>query len=214
MKKLAVFMAAGLLMLTACTAKPQNEGQSESKPTMTITTLNGNQERVSLEVPADPQRIAVLDMAVLDMLDSWGLGGRVGGMPKSSTVDYLKTYNENEAIVNLGTLKEVDKEALMASEPDLIFIGGRLSAQYDALSEIAPVVYLSTDAELGVVESVKQNAMTVASLFNMEDKVKEQLAGFDSRIETLRQAAEGKTAVIGMVTSSNFNRLYQSGERH
>lgn len=57
MKKLAVFMAAGLLMLTACTAKPQNEGQSESKPTMTITTLNGNQERISLEVPADPQRI-------------------------------------------------------------------------------------------------------------------------------------------------------------
>ena len=207
MKKLAVFMAAGLLMLTACTAKPQNEGQSESKPTMTITTLNGNQERVSLEVPADPQRIAVLDMAVLDMLDSWGLGGRVVGMPKSSTVDYLKTYNENEAIVNLGTLKEVDKEALMASEPDLIFIGGRLSAQYDALSEIAPVVYLSTDAELGVVESVKQNAMTVASLFNMEDKVKEQLAGFDSLIETLRQVAEGKTAVIGMVTSSNFNTL-------
>ena len=141
--------------------------------------------KVSLEVPADPQRIAVLDMAVLDMLDSWGLGGRVVGMPKSSTVDYLKTYNENEAIVNLGTLKEVDMEALMASEPDLIFIGGRLSAQYDALSEIAPVVYLSTDAELGVVESVKQNAMTVASLFNMEDKAKEQLAGFDSRIETL-----------------------------
>ena len=35
----------------------------------------------------------------------------------------------------------------------------------------------------------------------------EQLAGFDSRIETLRQAAEGKTAVIGMVTSSNFNTL-------
>lgn len=50
-------------------------------------------------------------MAVLDMLDSWGLGGRVVGMPKSSTVDYLKTYNENEAIVNLGTLKEVDMES-------------------------------------------------------------------------------------------------------
>lgn len=129
------------------------------------------------------------------MLDSWGLGNRVVGMPKSSTVDYLKAYNENKAIVNLGTLKEVDMEALMASEPDVIFIGGRLSAQYDALSEIAPVVYLSTDAELGIVESVKQNAMTIASLFNMEDKAKEQLAGFDSRIETLRQAAKGKTAV-------------------
>lgn len=209
MKKLMGFMAAGLLMLSACTAKPQKEEQPNQQPaaTMTITTLNGNQEKGPLEVPVDPQRIAILDMAALDMLDSWGLGNRVVGMPKSSTVDYLKAYNENKAIVNLGTLKEVDMEALMASEPDVIFIGGRLSAQYDALSEIAPVVYLSTDAELGILESVKQNAMTIASLFNMEDKAKEQLAGFDSRIETLRQAAKGKTAVIGMVTSSNFNTL-------
>lgn len=194
MKKLTGFMVVGLLMLSACTAKPQKEEQPNQQPvaTMTITTLNGNQEKGPLEVPVDPQRIAILDMAALDMLDSWGLGNRVVGMPKSSTVDYLKAYNENKAIVNLGTLKEVDMEALMASEPDVIFIGGRLSAQYDALSEIAPVVYLSTDAELGIVESVKQNAMTIASLFNMEDKAKEQLAGFDSRIETLRQAAKGK----------------------
>lgn len=98
-------------------------------------------------------------------------------------------------------------EALMASEPDVIFISGRLSAQYEALSKIAPVVYLSTDAQLGVVESVKQNAMKVASLFDMEEKAAEQLQHFDSRVEALRQAAQGKTAVIGMVTSSNFNTL-------
>ena len=59
-------------------------------------------------------------MAVLDMLDNWGLGDRVVGMPKASVVDYLKAYNEKESIANLGTLKEVDLEALMASEPDLI----------------------------------------------------------------------------------------------
>ena len=43
----------------------------------------------------------------------------------------------------------------MACEPDVIFIGGRLSASYDALSEIAPVVFLSTDTGIGVVESVR-----------------------------------------------------------
>ena len=44
----------------------------------------------------------------------------------------------------------------MACEPDVIFIGGRLSKSYDALSEIAPVVYLATDSKAGVVESVKK----------------------------------------------------------
>ena len=41
----------------------------------------------------------------------------------------------------------------MECEPDIIFIGGRLSASYDKLSEIAPVVYLATDSSIGLVES-------------------------------------------------------------
>lgn len=175
--------------------------------TVTVTTLNGDGESVELEVPYNPQRIAILDMAVLDMLDNWDLGSRVVGMPKSSKIDYLMDYNNNDDIVNLGTLKEVDMEALMASEPDLIFIGGRLSSQYDELSKIAPVVYTSTDYEAGMLQSVKNNASMIATIFGAEEKAAEQLAGFDSRVETLKQAAEGRTAVIGMVTSSNFNTL-------
>lgn len=80
----------------------------------------------------------------------------------------------------------------MESEPDVIFIGGRLSASYDALSEIAPVVYLSTDSEKGVVESVRSNAETIAAIFGKEDKVEELMAGFDKRIQTLAEFAETK----------------------
>ena len=175
---------------------------SETPESVTVTTLNGNGEKVELEVPYNPERVAILDMAVLDMMDNWDLGGQIVGMPKSSKIDYLMEYNNNEDIVNLGTLKEVDMEALMAS-----FIGGRLSAQYDELSKIAPVVYTAVDYEEGVIQSVKNNAAMIASIFGEEERAAEELAGFDARVETLRQAAEGKTAVIGMVTSSNFNTL-------
>ena len=41
--------------------------------TITIESLNGNGEKTELEVPYDPQRIAILDMASLDILDSLGL---------------------------------------------------------------------------------------------------------------------------------------------
>lgn len=181
--------------------------QTERPESVTITAYNGDKELTELTVPYDPQRIAILDMAVLDMLDNWGLGDRVVGMPKSSQIDYLMDYNRSEDIVNLGTLKEVDMEKLMSSEPDLIFIGGRLASQYDALSEIAPVVYTAVDYEIGLMESVKRNASMIASIFGKEQEAQEALAGFDARLEALAQAAEGKTAVIGMVTSSNFNTL-------
>lgn len=189
----------------------ENAGSIDETPeTVTIQSLNAEGAEVDLEVPYDPQRIAILDMASLDILDSLGVGDRVVGSAQTS-LDYLQDYVTNENVSNLGTIKEADMEAVMACEPDIIFIGGRLSASYDALSEIAPVVYLATDTDLGVVESVRKNASTIASIFGLEDQVDTLMADFDSRIEALAAFAEGKTAIIGMCTSGSFNVLGNDG---
>lgn len=209
MKKIVslALAAAAALSLTACGAAQTTSttDAAASGETMTITSLNGSKEQIQLEVPVDPQRIAILDMASLDILDALGVGDRVVGTADTN-LDYLQGYIGGE-IANLGTIKEADLEAVMASEPDVIFIGGRLATSYDALSEIAPVVYLSTDTELGVVESVRKNATTVASLFGLEDKVSELMADFDSRIAALADFAKGKTAIVGMTTSGSYNVL-------
>lgn len=183
---------------------------TETAPqTVTVKSLNASQETVDLEVPYDPQRIAILDMACLDILDALGVGDRVVGTA-STSLDYLQGYI-NEDIANLGTIKEADLEAVMACEPDVIFIGGRLSSSYDALSEIAPVVYLSTDTELGLVESVRKNASTIASMFGLESEVDGLMADFDARIAALTEAAQDHTAIIGLVTSGGFNVLGNDG---
>ena len=176
---------------------------------VTITSLNGAKESVELEVPYDPQSIAILDMASLDILDALGVGNRVVGTADTS-LEYLQGYISDD-IANLGTIKEADLEAVMACEPDVIFIGGRLASSYDALSEIAPVVYLSTDTEIGVVESVRQNAVTIASMFGLEEEVDALMADFDSRIAALSEFADGKTAIVGMCTSGSFNVLGNDG---
>ena len=186
------------------------ESSSEAPESITIRALNANQEETDIEVPYDPDRIAILDMACLDILDNLGMGDRIVGSA-STSLDYLQSYVTNEEIANLGTITEADLEAVMACEPDVIFIGGRLASSYDALSEIAPVVYLATDTELGVVESVRRNAMTIASMFGLEDKVDELMAGFNSRIAALAEFSAGKTAIIGLVTSGSFNVLGNDG---
>ena len=176
---------------------------------VTISSFNGSKEAVELEVPYDPQRIAILDMASLDILDALGVGDRVVGTADTS-LEYLQAYI-NDDIANIGTIKEADLEAVMACEPDVIFIGGRLASSYDALSEIAPVVYLATDSELGVVESVRQNAAIIASMFGLEDKVAGLMADFDARITALQAVSQGKTAIVGLVTSGSYNVLGNDG---
>ena len=192
----------------------QNTACAEEAPkTIPITCLNGAKETIELEVPFGPQRIAILDLASLDILDSLSVGDRVVGMA-STSIDYLSAYSENTDLVPLGTIKEADLEAVMECEPDVIFIGGRLSSMYDDLSQIAPVVFLQTDTAAdgkGVIESVRDNATTIASMFGLEDEIASKMEAFDQRIAALQEFAAGKTAVVGMCTSGSFNVLGNDG---
>lgn len=210
MKKLLTFMLSMLLTLTITGCSTTSQEDKSDNETVTITSLNADGEEIQLEVPYDPERVAILDMAALDIIDNLGRGDRVVGSA-STSLDYLQDYVDNDAIANLGTIKEADLEAVMACEPDIIFIGGRLSASYDALSEIAPVVYLSTDTELGVVESTRKNATTIATIFGLENEITEKMSGFDTRIKTLKATANGQNAIIGMATSGSFNVLGNDG---
>ena len=215
MKKITTLAMA--LGLTACLAACSTSGattlsssaQEDTPTTISIPTLNANKTETTVDVVYDPQRIAVLDMASLDILDALGVGDRVVGSA-STSMDYLQSYM-TDSVANLGTIKEADLEAIMACDPDVIFIGGRLAESYDALSEIAPVIYLSVDTEVGVIESVSNNARTVASLFGLESQVDTLVSGFEARIDALSQAAQGQTAIVGMVTSGSFNILGNDG---
>ena len=222
MRKLTGVLLAGAMAvsLAACgqaeeksntSKKAETEQTKEQTPeNVMIKSFNGNKEEVNLEVPYDPERIAVLDMASLDILDNLGMGDRVVGSA-STSLEYLTDYVDNEEVANLGTIKEADLEAVMECDPDVIFIGGRLASSYDALSEIAPVVFLSTDSELGIVKSVTKNAETIASMFGLEDEVSKKTEGFDERIKALKKTAEGKTALVGMTTSGSFNLMGNDG---
>lgn len=177
----------------------------ESKPeTITIQALNANKEMADIEVPYDPQRIAILDMPALDIVDILGVGDRVVGSAKV-TIEYLTDYNPDDSdgtIMNLGTVKTADLEKVAACEPDIIFIGGRLSSVYADLEAIAPVVYLAVDYEKGVVESTKYNAQTIASVFGKEAEVDAMFTDFQPRIDALNSVLNGKNVLLGMYNSN------------
>lgn len=185
--------------------------ESEEPTEVTVTGLDGNSEEVQVTVPYDPQRVVVLDFATLDILDNLGLGDHVVGVPTIS-LDYLKSYEEDGNTTNVGTVKTPDLEAIMACEPDIIFMGGRMAEYYDDLCEIATVVRLVSDnVNLGLVESVRKNAIAIGSIFGESEQVDALLAQYDARIAALAEFAEGKTALLGMCTSGSFNLLGNDG---
>ena len=186
---------------TATTSSPVTEAKPE---TVTVQSLNANKETVDIEVPFDPQRIAILDMPALDIIDVLGVGDRIVGSAKV-TIEYLTDYNPDDSngeIINLGTVKTADLEKVAACEPDIIFIGGRLASVYNDLEAIAPVVYLAVDYEKGVIESTKSNAQTIAKIFGKEKEVDALFADFQPRIDALNEVLNGKDTVLGMYNSN------------
>lgn len=211
-KKIGMMILAGTMMLAAAgcakngdtvtTAAESQNADSTNAETMTVTHSMG-----TTEVPYEPQRIAALDLAALDILDRLGLGDKVVGIPKKSSVSYLTAYIDNADITNLGSVKEVDMEALNSLEPDLIIIGGRLSSEYENLAKIAPTVGVQVDHEEGYLASARSNVEMIASLYGKEEEAQEIFAGFEERVQALRAAAEGKTSITGLVTSGSMSTL-------
>ena len=205
MKKLTAIIL-GLTMalsLAACGGETIESAVNKTE-TVTIQALNANKELTDIEVPYDPQRIAVLDMPALDIVDALGLGDRIVGSAQV-TIEYLTDYNPDDsagAIMNLGTVKTADMEKVAACEPDIIFIGGRLSSIYAELEAIAPVVYLAVDYEKGIVESTRQNAKTIASIFGLEARVDAMFDGFQPRIDALNAVLNGHDILLAMYNNN------------
>lgn len=222
MKKLLVFTLSCMMSfaLAACSASETTESagtqavnsEEETAEFVTIQSYNGSKELVDLEVSFDPQRIAILDMASLDIIDALGLGERVVGSA-STSIEYLLDYvpSDSNGIANLGTIKNADLVEVAACEPDVIFIGGRLSSIYDDLSAIAPVIYLSVDSESGVAAGTAENARTIASIFGKEAEIDAMFTDFDSRIAAIRERFQGKNAIVGMYSGSNYNVVGNDG---
>lgn len=175
---------------------------------ITAAGVDSAGEAVEVTVPYNPERVVVLDLANLDILDNLGLGGRIVGVP-TVTLPYLESYNDSADIV--GSVKTPDLEAVMACEPDLILLGGRMAEYYDQLCEIAPTLRLTTVSGGGLVEAIRANAKTIGAIFGETEQVDELLAQYDARIAALAEFAGGKTCVLGMSTSGSFNLLGNDG---
>ncbi len=200
MKKLIATLITATVALGACSAFAACSAEDDGwdGELIEITCLNENAQKETKKVPLNPNRVAILDYAVLDMMDLYGVGDKVVSSC-SGTLDYLQDYWDKMSsgeIVDLGNLKQYSMEKLQQSEPDIIFIGGRQSANYAAMEEIAPVVYLAA-TEGNLVETTLENAETVRKIFGKTDAEVQAIFGdydFDGRIAALKEVSGANTA--------------------
>lgn len=161
-------------------------------------------------VKVNPENVVVFDFGVLDTLDK--LGVEVAGVAQSSVPDYLGKYKDSK-YVNIGSLKEPDLETIHGMKPGLIIISGRQQDYYGELSKIAPTIFMGVDNS-NYMESFTENMKLLGQIFDKEEQVETELAGFGDKIDALKTRAEasGKTGLIILANDGNIS-AYGPGSR-
>lgn len=205
MKKLLVItFIMFITALTACTSYKTNKEQ------VLVKSLNENKEEIEVSVNLNPERVVVLDMVSLDIIDYLEKGDTVKGLPKI-TVDYLKDY-ETKNLINTGTIKEPNIEKIIEADPEIIFIGGRMATFYKELSKIAPTVYLSIDENLGIFEGTRSLVKTISKIYGLENNVDDIFSNYKNEIDMINNQYNMKSALVTMVSGTSLSVLTNSGK--
>ena len=188
--------AATIIVLSSCsagagTASDDSTGASSAA----AETHQVEHARGETDVPADPQRIVVLEPVQLDTTVALG-AIPVGAAVLNETAGIPAYLGEDAAgIQTVGTVAEPSIEKIAALKPDLI-IGteSRHSALYDQLSSIAPTVFMASQADPWV-----DNVGLVARALGDEAGADELLAAYNDRCAEIAETYDVAGTTVNFV---------------
>lgn len=186
------------------------------KPQIELTDDNSvliKHQADEVRVPLSPEHVILFDYGALDSFEELGIATTVVGLPKHTMPKYLKKFQDDKSIENVGNLMEPNFQKINELEPDLIIIGMRQIADYKEFAAIAPTIIYELDYE-NYVGSVDKNIIQLGTIFQMEDKAKERLNKLHRTLEQEKDKLSGDTlrGLILMYNDGKFS-AYGKGSR-
>jgi iron complex transport system substrate-binding protein len=170
--RLSLAVAAMLPVLALAACGSGTTGSQEVGATRTVKHAMGE-----TKVPMTPKRVVVLDTDKLDTMVSLGLSpiGAAQAAQNQAWPKYLGSALSGTKAV--GTLQQLNIEAIMALKPDLILgTKFRQAAFYDKLSKIAPTVFTE---KVGV--TWKENFLLDAEALGKKDQAAQLMSAYETR---------------------------------
>ncbi|CAM3350783.1 ABC transporter substrate-binding protein [Tsukamurella hominis] len=200
------FLAATLAVATAVTLTACGSGGDDAAPAATRTVAHAMGET---QVPANPQRIVVIDSPHTDALVALGIKP-VGAAVAAANEGFPGYLREKlDGTENVGLIAGPDIEAIAKLRPDLI-IGSKVRHEklYQQLSAIAPTVY-SVDTGTNWKEQANITALAV----NRTEQMTTQLAALDARAADVgrKVGAPGTSVSIVRWRANGTFRIYGPG---
>lgn len=204
---LAAVLAGSAVALAGCSTSDAGEGAG---PARTVHTAQGE-----VSVPADPQRVVVLNYALAGYLYDLDVPVVATVSEDADKQGAFSEFWKDEAAEDGTELLPwstdgFDYEAILAADPDLIVAGGfglpyPLAAKgYDRLSEIAPTVVVSNS----MATWQEQFGFLAKDVFDKKDAYDGFVAEYDRRVGEVKQAITPPPGPVAYLTITADNSPY------
>lgn len=192
----AAAAALAALALTACSSTTSDEPAQGDTTTVTVEDNFGEQ---TVTVPA--RSVVATDNTTFQTLASWGVplkAGAVALMPDTVS------YKQDSSIVDLGTHREPNLEAVVAADPDLIVNGNRFAQFRDDFRKLAPnaaIVDVSPRTDQPLDTELKRGTTVLGEVFDKKSEAQRLNDEFDASIARVKAAYGTDTSVMGVIVS-------------
>ncbi|QNH96632.1 siderophore ABC transporter substrate-binding protein [Corynebacterium anserum] len=197
--KLLAFVAASGLILTGCSTS--DEGHS-TKDSASVQKISVEDNFGTQEVPQNPKAVASTDNRTFEVLDEWGVD--LVAAPKRLIPKTIPDYKNNDDIADMGSHREPNLEALVATQPDLIINGQRFDSQYDEIKKLNPntaIVDFEPRDDKPMDQELKRQVTELGKIFDKEKEAQKLIDDFDAALKRAKDAYDGKSTVMAVNVS-------------
>lgn len=182
------------LALSACGGA--SDAETAAGPTIEVEDNTG-----AVEVPQAPASVVATDNRTFETLSDWDVklsAAAVTLMP--DTIEYTK----DDSIVDLGSHREPNLEAIVAAKPDLVINGNRYADHEAKLKELAPkAAFLNLDPREGepLDDELKRATNVLGEVFDKGDEAAQLGNDLDAQVARVKEAYQPGDTVMAINTS-------------
>lgn len=204
-RAVAATAAAALAFgLVSCSSGEENTDAApagDATQTVRIEDDHGTQT-----VPVSPRSVVATDNRTFRTLEEFGVD--LAAAPVKIMPPTLG-YKTDDSIVDLGSHREPNLEAIVAAEPDLVLNGQRFAQHYDSIKQLVPdaaLVELNVREDKPFDEELRRQTRALGQIFGKEEEADKLIEDFDASIQRARDAYDKDDKVMGVITSGgNIN---------
>ena len=218
-KKVSVLAAVLAVGLTACgtTEDPEPAAQESSAAAQPVSATDSRGKKIDLPVPAT--KVVVLEWGAQESLASLGVMP-VGAADVKGYGTWVSAVKMDPSVKDVGTRQEVNVDAVVALDPDLVIAtNDRADNVIAQLEKSVPVLVLRGSSATDPIGQMRTNLELIAALVGKTEQARTEMAEFEKKVadgkKALADAGKGGakyTMADGYKQGSTISiRMYGSG---